>query len=322
MVEEPRPTSEQPEGSADKPRVLGGRPGGSRVLSSDESEAAPAEATNEKAPGARSEARLAPNENPKDPAKAGGSGTDSAEALAEALRASRSGLEGLLAKTHEIHEQSWRAMQAVFEDLHQKLSKEHEARFAVFDKQVNERGRYQTAALLDKIDVEAESRLAARVDRALDKAQQAERQSMRSLEEKVEVGRASLIELTSTASQELQRQKTVLLTDLQADVQKHLGELKNEHAKHFDNLAKKTADSLSEQFAKRTAVASEAFQKRLQTVSEELTAQMEKKLAALTEAAVARISTEAQAVVARETSTHLIQALRKRLDQLAKTLHD
>jgi division protein CdvB (Snf7/Vps24/ESCRT-III family) len=86
-------------------------------------------------------------------------------------------------------------------------------------------------------------------------------------------------------------------------------------------MAKKTADSLSEQFAKRASVASEAFQKRLQAIAEEITGQLEKKLAAMTETAVTRISNEAQAIIARETSVNLIQALRKRLDQLANSLN-
>jgi hypothetical protein len=90
----------------------------------------------------------------------------------------------LLTKTHEIHEESWRVMQRMFEDMHLKLSQEHQARFANFEKEISERGRYQTAALLDKIDLEAESRLAARLDHVLDKAQEAERQSVRSLEGK------------------------------------------------------------------------------------------------------------------------------------------
>jgi hypothetical protein len=301
---------------------LGVRPGSPRILTPvDDSEERPAEAIRQSKPGAHPVVPPTSNAATKDGASKDAQRPEPADTLVEALRASRSTLEGLLTKTHEIHEESWRVMQRMFEDMHLKLSQEHQARFANFEKEISERGRYQTAALLDKIDLEAESRLAARLDHVLDKAQEAERQSVRSLDEKTAASRASLVELTSTATQELERQKTASLAELEAQARNRLSDLKNEYANYFENIAKKTADSLSEQFAKRASVASEAFQKRLQTLSEEIMVQLEKKFAALTETTVSRISTEAQAIVARETSTHLIQALHKRLDQLAKSLN-
>lgn len=319
MAEEPRPASQQPEARSDKPRVLGVRPGSPRVLTPvDESQEPSAEPIQSK-PAAHPVAQ--PTSNAQGAITAGAqSSTESAGNLVEALRASRSMLEGLLAKTHEIHEETWRVMQRLFEDLHVKLSQEHQARFANFEKEISERGRYQTASLLDKIDLEAESRLTARLDHALDKAQEAERQTVRSLDEKTAASRASLVELTSKSTQELARQKAAFMADLEAQAQNRLSDLKTEQAKYFENIAKKTADSLSEQFAKRASLATESFQKRLQTISEEITGQLEKKLAAMTETAVTRISTEAEAIVARETSVNLVQALRKRLDQLANSL--
>jgi hypothetical protein len=230
-------------------------------------------------------------------------------------------LEGLLAKTHEIHEETWRATQGLLEDFHLKLSQEHQARFANFEKEISERGRYQTAALLDKIDLEAEARLAARLDHALDKAQEIERQSVRSLDEKVATNQASVVELTNKSMQELERQKAASIADLEAQARNRLSDLKTELAHYFETIAKKTADGLSEHFAKRVSVASEAFQKHLQTISEEITGQLEKKVAAMTENAVTRIANEAQAIIERETSNNLIQALRKRLDQLANSLN-
>jgi len=341
MAEEPRPADQQaasqPEVASDKPRVLGGRPGSPRILQPvEESEEAAAEAVRKGRPEARpsvGQPATRQSANPVQPvndvphhgSNSNGSNGTSAEAasvMTESLRASRVALEGLLAKTHEIHEENWRAMQSLFENLHQKLSDEHKARVAGFEKEVSDRGRYQTSALLEKIDLEAESRLAARLDRALDKAREAERQSVRSLEEKVAAIRASLIELTNTATGELYRQKTACLAELQNEVRKRLSDLKIEQANYLENMAKKTADSLSEQFAKRSALAAEAFQKRLQKLAEEIAGQWEKKLAALADGAVASISKDALAVVSRETSNQLIQALHKRLDELANSLND
>lgn len=321
MAEEPRPASQQPEARSDRPRVLGVRPGSPRVLTPvDELQEPPAEPIRRSEPAAHAQAE--PTSNAQGAAAAAAqSSSESGDNLVEALRASRSMLEGLLAKTHELHEETWRAMQGFFHDLHSKLSQEHQARFANFEKEISERGRYQTAALLDKIDLEAEARLAARLDHVLDKAQEAQRQSIRSLDEKTVAIKANLVELTSKSAQELERQKAACIANLEAQARNHLGDLKTEQAKYFDTLAKKTADSLSEQFAKRASVASEAFQKRLQTISEEITDQLEKKLAAMTDTALTRISNEAQAIIARETSNNLIQVLRKRLDQLANSLN-
>jgi hypothetical protein len=321
MADEPRPASQQPEARSDRTRFLGVRPGSPRVLTPvDESQEPSAEPIRQGEPAAHPGAR--PTSNAQGATTSGAqSSSESGDNLVEALRASRSVLEGLLAKTHELHEETWRAMQGFFQDLHLKLSQEHQARFANFEKEISERGRYQTAALLDKIDLEAEARLAARLDHVLDKAQEAQRQSVRSLDEKTASSQKTLVEVTTKSAQELERQKVACIANLEAQARNHLGDLKTEQAKYFDALAKKTADSLSEQFAKRASVASEAFQKRLQTISEEIMGQMEKKLAAMTETAVVRISNEAQAIIARETSVNLIQVLRKRLDQLANSLN-
>jgi len=245
-----------------------------------------------------------------------------ADALAEALRLSRSALEGLLAQTHNIHEASWRAVQSLFEDLHLRLCQECEARVAGFEKEIHDRGRYQTSALLEMFDVEAESRLAARIDQALDRAQEAERQSAKSLDEKVEATRANLTEITSKAAQELQQQKAACLEDFQAEALQRLSVSKTEHLGDFEKLAQIKADLLSEEFTKRATASLDAFHERLQGIAGEFTGQLEERLMALTEASIVRVSNEAQAVVTRETSTYLIQALRSRLDQLTNSLKD
>jgi hypothetical protein len=245
-----------------------------------------------------------------------------ADALAEALRVSRSALEGLLAQTHDIHEASWRAVQSLFEDLHLRLCQECEARVAGFEKEIHDRGRYQTSALLEMFDVEAESRLAARIDQALDRAQEAERQSAKSLDDKVEATRTNLTEITSKATQELQQQKAACLEGFHAEALQRLSVSKTEHLTDFENIALKKADLLSEDLTKRTTASLDAFQGSLQRIADEFTGQLEKRLMTLTEDAVVRVSNEAQAVVTRETSSYLIQALRKRLDQLTNSLKD
>src|SRR5690349_6515770 len=81
--------------------------------------------------------------------------------LADALDTCESALDGLLSKTHDIHEQSWRAVQSLFKDLHLRLCQECEAAVAGFEKEIHERARFETYTLLEIVDVEAKSRLAA-----------------------------------------------------------------------------------------------------------------------------------------------------------------
>ena len=245
-----------------------------------------------------------------------------ADSLIEALRVSRSAMEGLLAKSHAIHEESWRAVQSLLEDVHLKLCQECEARVASFEKELSDRGRYQTSALLEIADVEAASRLTARVDQALDKAQEAVRRGAQWLNDKVEVSRTSLTEITNTASLELNRQRTSSLDELQADAQKSLAAINTKYAADFEQAAQKTADSLNERLNQKASDVLQSFQERLERLAEDSTARLEEKLTAITDAAVLRLSTEAQAVVTRETSGYLIQVVRARLDQMANSLKD
>jgi hypothetical protein len=244
------------------------------------------------------------------------------DALIEALRMSRSALEGLLSKTHDIHEESWRSIQSLFEDLHLRLCQECEARVASFESELHERGRYQTATLLEIVDVEAASRLAAHVDQALEKGQEAEQRSTQQLNDSVEACRTSLAEITNTATMELQQQKLACLQDLDGEAQKQLHKVKLEHLSDFENASQRTADASTANFTKWANEAMLSYQERLRDIAEKITTDVEKSLSTLTEAAVAQVSNEAQAVVTRETSTYLIQALRTRLEQLTNSLKD
>jgi hypothetical protein len=132
-------------------------------------------------------------------------------ALAEVLGTCESVLDGLLSKTHEIHKQSWSAVQSLFKDLHLRLCQECEAATSAFEKEIHERARFETLTLLEIVDVEAKSRLAACVDGALEKTREAERRDQQERDEKLEAGRENLRETTESATRELQRQKAECL---------------------------------------------------------------------------------------------------------------
>jgi hypothetical protein len=288
------------EKTSDKPRLMGSLAGKPRALMpADDSEAAATNAAAQSNSGPPPLVLPAANEV----SKSVGQARVPADLLAEPLRASHVALDGLLAKTHEIHEEIWRAVESLLADLHVKLRYECESRIAEFDKEIRERGQYQTATLLDQIDLEAESRLAARVDQALDKAQEAERRGSQMLNEKLEASRASFTEITAGATQELQRRKGAALEDLQTTAVKRLNDLKAEHESNFKALAEKNAEALNERLVRQADSKFQSFQERLKTLGDEATGQAQARLKSLTEAALAGAADDIRAMITRETST-------------------
>jgi hypothetical protein len=242
------------------------------------------------------------------------------EILAEAVHISRFALDGLLSKAHDLHEESWRTIQSLFEDLNIRLHREFEGRLADFEKEFSKQGRNQTTALLELIDLEAESRLTARLDETLVKAKEGERQRARSLEDTIEAGRTVLGEAANIAMQQLEQQKLTHLKDFKDDVQVCFEDLKTQQVADFQSVARRTEDELSEHFNKWTNDALKSVQERLSYIEAEITEHMKKSLSTLKETAIAEVASEVEAIVARETSTHLIQAVRSRLDQLMNSL--
>jgi hypothetical protein len=243
-------------------------------------------------------------------------------ALAEVLGTCESALDGLLSKTHEIHKQSWSAVQSLFKDLHLRLCQECEAATSAFEKEIHERARFETLTLLEIVDVEAKSRLAACVDGALEKTREAERRDQQERDEKLEAGRENLRETTESATRELQRQKAECLESFHLEAETKLDELKQEHVNDFEKVSTEKADALSARFAKSTETTLQAFQVQLKQFTDGWTKQIEQRLSTLTEFAVARVSNEARTIVTREASDYLIEALRSRLDRVAVALKE
>src|SRR5215831_11049646 len=93
--------------------------------------------------------------------------------LSDFLRASRTELESLRAKSHAIQQESLRNLNASFEELHAKLYQELEVASSTFVNETRRRAQYEASAVLELFDVEANARLSARLDEALAKARTA-----------------------------------------------------------------------------------------------------------------------------------------------------
>jgi hypothetical protein len=319
MAKEQGVTGTPPERPPDKPRFIGSLVNKPRPLASVEdskevSGSVPPQSSSGSAPVVLPAASRV-NHTGLPPAAAGDSMTDP-------LRAARQAIDGLLSRTHDIHEEIWRAVESLLADLNGKLRRECDARIAEFEQEIRERGRYQTTALLDQIDIEAESRMAARVDRALERTQEAERLGAQVLTEQAEASRASLTEMTNSAIKELQHREASAILEFHADATKHLNGLEAEHENNLQVLGQKATDSLNERLSKQADIRFQAFQDRLKHLTDETAGQVEIRLQALTEAALTRVTSEVHAAVAREASTYLIEVLHKRLDQLAGSLKE
>src|SRR5437660_1060493 len=151
MAKEPRPSARQPVSSSSAPRNPGEVPSSEKGADQD-----PSRQTNLK-----SQPLYLSSDN--EMTTVDGQLSVHSAALADVLGTCESALDGMLSKTHEIHKQSWSAVQSLFKDLHLRLVQECEAAIAGFEKEIHERARFETSTLLEIVDVEAKSRLAARV---------------------------------------------------------------------------------------------------------------------------------------------------------------
>jgi hypothetical protein len=243
-----------------------------------------------------------------------------AEHLIDLAKFSSPALEELLTKTHNIYAEVWRAAESLITDLHLKLRQECENRITEFEREIRERAHYQTVALLEQIDLEAESRLNARFDAALDKARQVEKRSLQQLNEGADANRTALAELANTTIRELQALKNACREELQLCADNSLANLRKKIEVDFKEAIQKSKASINEIVIKQETEKALAFQKRLELMADEVVGRAGNKLNSMAEGALTRVTNDAQAVVAREASTYLVEVLRKRLDQIAGTL--
>src|SRR5215472_11255710 len=84
-----------------------------------------------------------------------------ADDITGSLRASCSELSGLFAETQKIHEQSWRVLQSLLEDLQRKACQAVDDVVSRIGQEIHERANYELAMILENFDVKTEARLAA-----------------------------------------------------------------------------------------------------------------------------------------------------------------
>jgi len=241
-------------------------------------------------------------------------------ALSDFFRASRTELETLLAKSHEIQQQSWRNLNSSFEELYSKLSQELELASTTFANETRRRAQYEASAVLELFDVEASARLSARLDEALAKARSACEEMELGLKEAArQRSQETLTNLLTSATSELQAKADVILEGFRAELESSLDAFKSKSANEVSEQLRETTAHLADDLRQRAEKAHEALSAQLTASGKAVMEQTEKQIAALNQAALATLRQQAE-TVHRRTSEFVARDLRKRLDQLADAL--
>jgi hypothetical protein len=246
--------------------------------------------------------------------------THDSEALLDFFRASRTEFESLLAKSHEIQQETWRSLNSSFEELHSKLYKELEGTSTALVSETRRRAQYEASAVLELFDVEASARLSARLDEALAKARTAyEEMGLTAKEAAQQRGQETLANLLTTADAQLQAKADVILEGFRAELQNSLDAFKSKGANEVSDQLRETTAHLADDLRNRAEKAHEALNAQLTESGKAVMEETEKRIAALSEAALATLRQQAESVH-RRTSEFVARDLRKRLDQLADAL--
>jgi hypothetical protein len=241
-------------------------------------------------------------------------------ALLDFFRASRTELEGLLAKSHEIQQQSWRSLNSSFEELHSKLYKELEGASTALVSETRRRAQYEASAVLELFDVEASARLSARLDEALAKARTACEEMGQSVKEAAQQhGQEALANLLNSAGAQLQAKGDVILEGFRTELQNSLDAFKSKGASEVSDQLRETTAHLADDLRNRAEKAHEALNAQLTASGKAVIEETEKRIATLSQAALATLRQQAE-TVHRRTSEFVARDLRKRLDQLADAL--
>jgi len=241
-------------------------------------------------------------------------------ALSDFFRASHAELEGLLAKNHEIQQESWRSLNASFEELHSKLYQELEAASTSFVNETRRRAQYEASAVLELFDVEASARLSARLDEALAKARAACEEMELNLKEAAQQrSQETLANLLTSAAAELQTKADVIREGFRAELQGSLDAFKSKGANEVSDQLRETTAHLADDLRNRAEKAHEALSAQLTASGKAVIEETEKQIAALSQTALATLRQQAE-TVHRRTSDFVARDLRKRLDQVADAL--
>lgn len=243
------------------------------------------------------------------------------DTLTDFLQASRGELESLVAKTHEIQQSSWQALQALFEEVHIRLQQELESTSASFVKDARTQVQEEVSAALEVFGKEADARLAVLLDVALAKSEAARQKIELSLKERADENQKRVADSTASALQEFQHKGGALLDSFRIEIQKTLDELKEKGLNEVSDRLRETSDGLADELRKHADGALKILNEQLATSDRALVDKKEQQLAAFTQEAS---DTAHQQVDQTRASLEAylqqsVKAFQKQIDELSKT---
>jgi hypothetical protein len=213
--------------------------------------------------------------------------------LLDFLRTSRSEVQGLLAKTQEIQQKSYDAVQFLFEEMHVKLQQELEAASADFGSDTHKRVQHEAAVALEAFAKEASTRQAALLEDAMAQSRAAREKVEVSLREGLEENRKKLAEFSNAALKEFQNKGVILFEGFRADLQKTLDDLKKTGVDEISEHLQKTAGELTDELRRRAEVGFEILNEQLQVAGRALIEETERQIAGLSQAVLETLTKEA-----------------------------
>jgi hypothetical protein len=239
-------------------------------------------------------------------------------AVADLLAKSHFELEALLAETHKIHERSWRVIQSLLQDLELKAWQAVDTAVSGVKNKIHDRLSFETTAVLENFDVEADARLAARIDQLLAKTSEIQRGVERELSTLVANKREQVIGISARSVKEMQQLETSVTANLQIEARTQVDAYKETVETAMNNLRRVVA-RLSTEVESLTGGVLETFQSKLEQFGEEVMKHTEQQITDMTQRSLATAVKLAREVLDREISSFLVHTLRERIDRLAET---
>jgi hypothetical protein len=230
--------------------------------------------------------------------------------LTMVLEASRAELDRLLAETQNLHERSWRAIHTLLEDSQLRASQAVDACLTNVEKDIQARVGSEMAMMLENFELEADARLAARLDQALATAKQRQHSIEQELAVAVAENQKQLDRIATSATDGLRQSQQSLLGDLQKEAERQLAELAQK-ADQISTGIRHLSDNLGAELKQRTEDAVQVFQSRIEQVWQELAGRAEQRIAESSRTCIAELAQQARQVVDREMSEFLGQVLRR-----------
>jgi hypothetical protein len=230
--------------------------------------------------------------------------------LAAVLQASRAELDRLLAETQDVHERSWRVIHTLLEDSQLRASQAVDACLARFEKEIQDRVSDEISIMLQNFEVEADARLAARLDQALASAKQRQRSIEQDLAVAVVENRKQLDQISTGAADGLWQREQSLFRDLQEEAERQLGEL-TKNADQISNNVQRLGENLGAELKQRMEEAVQVFESRIEQVWQEVVGRAEQRITEAARTCTIELAKQAREVVDREMSEFLVHALRR-----------